>query len=78
MSHSAKSWVAANYAQLQIQSVSLAMHVTGEDQDAGDLFGGDEPAGMTKRELYQQTKEAKTMERLNRRMQGVLTLPHPV
>ena len=45
-------------------------NAVGEDQDAGDLFMDEEPSGMTKRELYKQNKEAQTMERLTRRMQG--------
>lgn len=37
-----------------------------------DLFAGEEPSGVNKRELYKQNKEAKLMERLERRMEGTV------
>lgn len=53
-----------------LTSEGIQLHAAGNDEAADDLFDSDEPIGVTKRELYKQTKEAKTMERLTRRMQG--------
>ena len=37
----------------------------------GELFAAEEAAGVNKRELYKQNKEAQLMERLERRMEGM-------
>ena len=48
----------------------------GDEQEMTELFEAEEASGVNKHELYKQNKEAKLMDRLERRMEGELTLLH--
>ena len=54
-------------------TLDSAVSTSGDEQEMTELFEAEEASGVNKRELYKQNKEAKLMDRLERRMEGALS-----